>query len=74
VKTLGFVIIAIGLIMVYIGITGSQHAVASIVFNSAQRPGGKNINPSGPAGGGTTTTSQTGSSGDGGSGSTGTAV
>jgi hypothetical protein len=63
-KVLGFAVIMLGVIITYIGITGSQHRVMEIIRNAAgghgeQEGGGKKINPSGagnnPAAGPTVT-------------------
>lgn len=46
-KVLGFGVIVLGLIMVYIGVTGSQHNLMSIIKNGPVSPSGQNLNPSG---------------------------
>lgn len=50
-KILGFGIIVLGLVMLYIGITGSQHNIMSIIKNGPVVPGGQKINPQGDSGG-----------------------
>ena len=49
-KVLGFAVIVLGLVIAYIGITGSQHSVMAILRNSTAMPSGKKISPSGQAG------------------------
>jgi hypothetical protein len=50
VKVLGFVIIVIALVMIYVGITGSQHQLmATLKGTTNVVKSGKSINPSGTA-------------------------
>jgi hypothetical protein len=47
-KVLGFVVIVLGLIMVYVGITGSQHTLmATLTGKTTPVSSGQSINPSG---------------------------
>lgn len=47
-KMMGFVIIIIGLIMVYVGITGNQHNLMAVITGkSSGVPAGRAINPAG---------------------------
>jgi len=50
-KVLGFVIIIVGLVMVYVGITGSQHNLAATLSGKTSPvSSGQAINPSGSSG------------------------
>lgn len=46
-KVLGFAIIIFGVIIGYIGITGSQHRIMAIIKNGPAVKSGKKVNPSG---------------------------
>lgn len=46
-KIMGFAIIVLGLVMVYVGITGSQHSIMAIIKNGPASQSGQKINPSG---------------------------
>lgn len=46
-KIMGFAIIVLGLVMIYVGITGSQHSIMAIIKNGPASQGGQKINPSG---------------------------
>lgn len=61
-KVMGFAIIVLGLVMIYIGMTGSQHNIMAIIKNGPAAAGGQNINTSGSSGS-TSTGNNSGSSG-----------
>lgn len=62
-KVLGFVIIVIGLIMVWVGITGDQHNLMAVITgNTTPVASGQSINPSGSGSGGSATSDNTSSS------------
>jgi hypothetical protein len=68
-KVLGFVIVVLGIVLGYVGITGSQHRLMSIITKKPALPSGAGINPSGSANvPASTTTNSTASSGASGSG------
>lgn len=48
-KVLGFAVIAMGIIVAYIGVTGSQHRVMGIILRTNPKPSDQSINPSGNA-------------------------
>lgn len=51
-KVLGIVIILIGFIIIYVGVTGSQHSLmAAITGSNSPTTSGLKINPSGTASG-----------------------
>ena len=53
-KVLGFVVIILGILSVYIGVTGSQHRVMGILTNNPNpTPAGLSINPAGYGSGST---------------------
>jgi hypothetical protein len=56
VKVLGFGIIVLGLLMIYVGETGAQHSIMSIIKNGPETPSGQKINPTGTGDSGTTNT------------------
>ncbi len=46
-RVMGFAIIVLGLVMLYVGMTGSQHNIMSIIKNGPTQPSGQQINPTG---------------------------
>ncbi len=60
-KVLGFAIIILGIVIAYIGITGSQHRVMGILTNNPNpMPAGLAINPAGYGSGSTAAVSSPG--------------
>lgn len=50
-RVMGFAIIVLGLVMLYVGMTGSQHNIMSIIKNGPTQPSGQQINPVGQGNG-----------------------